>query len=155
MTSHGTKDHTTVEEGLNSWNTPIVEKYWILVLNFLYAEEKDLAWHKTRQCPLQYWTSLTIESGENVTNFVVYWTGKCMLWRYIGTNRAILDNTSAKGGYVFAGISLSLCLSVFLLATLLKKLLTDCDGIFREGQKWHKDQLIWFWQISRLLINIK
>ena len=39
------------------------------------------------------------------------------------------------------------CLSVCLLATLPPKL-TDFDKIFREGQKWHKDQLVRFWRWS-------
>ena len=38
----------------------------------------------------------------------------------------------------------SLCLFFCLLATLLKKFLTDFDEIFRIARQWQKEQLIKF-----------
>ena len=43
---------------------------------------------------------------------------------------------------------------VCLLATLLQKL-TGLYEIFREGQKWHMDQLIRFWQWSGFFFNFE
>ena len=41
--------------------------------------------------------------------------------------------------------SLFVCLSVCLLATLLRKFLTDFDEIFKIARQWYKEQLIKFW----------
>ena len=37
------------------------------------------------------------------------------------------------------------CVSVCLQATLLKMLLTDCNGILWRGPGWYEEQLIKFW----------
>ena len=45
----------------------------------------------------------------------------------------------------FPEVCLFVCL---LLATLIKMLLTDFDGIFKQDLKLHKEHLIRFWQRS-------
>ena len=50
-----------------------------------------------------------------------------------------------KGGYVFGGVGLSVCLFVCLWTTLLKKLWTDWDEIFRAGSwvvQWRTDDIV-------------
>ena len=46
-----------------------------------------------------------------------------------------------QGGFDFGSVGLFVCLSVCLLATLLKKFLTDCNEILCKGLrggKWNK-----------------
>ena len=53
--------------------------------------------------------------------------------------------TSAKGGYVFGAVYLSVCLLVGLSAGLRKKLLTDIDEIWWMGAPESNDKPIRFW----------
>ena len=50
-----------------------------------------------------------------------------------------------KGGYVFYGVGLFVCLFVCLWTTLLKKLWTDWDEIFRAESwvvQWRTDEIL-------------
>ncbi len=50
-----------------------------------------------------------------------------------------------QGGYVFASVSLFVCLSVCVSSTLRKKLLTNFYENFRKGPERAKEQSIRFW----------
>ena len=47
--------------------------------------------------------------------------------------------------------SLSVCLSVCLLATLCKNVQTVLHELFREGWQWANEQMINFWWIMTLV----
>jgi len=50
-----------------------------------------------------------------------------------------------QGGYVIVVVCLSVCMFVYLLATLRKNFPTDLHEIFTEGWQWVNEQMIKFW----------
>ena len=56
-----------------------------------------------------------------------------------------------QGGYIFVIV----CLSVCLLANLLKNVQTDLHEIFWQGWQWTSEQTVKFWRQSRSWIRIR
>ena len=69
----------------------------------------------------------------------------CRQYSPVFNSKSYLSSYLRQGGYVFVVVCLSVCLSVFLFATLRKNSRTDLHEFFREGCRWASEQMIKIW----------